>query len=134
MLVERHRKKPSIEIPTASLADIAFLLLIFFIVITKFGTDKGIDLTLPPEGAIKEIPKANILQITLDDGGALKLDGDRMSIANLEKIVTEKVLANDRLIVTVKTTRLTPYRTFMTVLDHLKKSGARKISVLEPES
>ena len=60
MLVEK-RKKIVAEIPTASLADIAFLLLIFFLVITKIGTDKGIDLVLPAEGGVVCLPPGRYL-------------------------------------------------------------------------
>ena len=48
------------EIPTASMADIAFLLLIFFLVTTTIDMDKGLGLVLPPKGEEKEIPKRNI--------------------------------------------------------------------------
>ena len=48
------------EIPTASMADIAFLLLIFFLVTTTIDMDKGLGLVLPPEGETIEIKKKNI--------------------------------------------------------------------------
>ena len=38
------------EIPTSSMADIAFLLLIFFLVTTTIDTDKGLGIVLPPPG------------------------------------------------------------------------------------
>lgn len=132
MFVEKRRKYTS-EISTASMADIAFLLIIFFIVITKFGTDKGIDLTLPPEGSIKEIPKNNIMSITMDDAGAVILDGKAVILGQVQSLVKSIAESNDRLVVTVKTTRKTPYRNFIAVMDQLKEAGVRKISVLEPD-
>ena len=48
------------EIPTSSMADIAFLLLIFFLVTTTIDIDKGLGLVLPPEGETIEINKKNI--------------------------------------------------------------------------
>ena len=45
------------EIPSGSMADIAFLLLIFFLVTTTIDMDKGLGLVLPPKGEEKEIPK-----------------------------------------------------------------------------
>ncbi|HNC49561.1 MAG TPA: biopolymer transporter ExbD, partial [bacterium] len=102
-------------------------------VITKFGTDKGIDLTLPPEGSIKEIPKNNIMSITMDDAGAVVLDGKAVILGQVQSLVKTIAEANDRLVITVKTTRKTPYRNFIAVMDQLKEAGVRKISVLEPD-
>ena len=49
------------EIPTSSMADIAFLLLIFFLVTTTIDTDKGLGIVLPPPGDMEiEIRKENI--------------------------------------------------------------------------
>lgn len=132
MFVERRRKITS-DIPTASLADIGFLLIIFFLVITKFGTDKGIDLLLPPDGAIKEIPKSNIISIIINDSGELKIDNLVYPVDRVKGVVGAKAAANDLQVVTVKTTRQTPYATFIAVMDQLKASGVRKISVLEPD-
>ena len=52
------------EIPSGSMADIAFLLLIFFLVTTTIDMDKGLGLVLPPKGEEKEIPKKNICELT----------------------------------------------------------------------
>lgn len=45
------------EIPTSSMADIAFLLLIFFLVTTTIDMDKGLGMVLPAEGEEIEINK-----------------------------------------------------------------------------
>ena len=56
------------EIPTSSMADIAFLLLIFFLVTTTIDTDKGLGIVLPPPGDMEiEIRKENILNCLIND-------------------------------------------------------------------
>ena len=45
----KRRTKRTAEIPTASMADIAFLLLIFFLVTTTIDVDSGIYMQLPPK-------------------------------------------------------------------------------------
>src|SRR5690625_1408632 len=47
-LLDKRRSRPSADIPSSSLADIAFLLLIFFLVTTTIDVDTGIGMTLPP--------------------------------------------------------------------------------------
>lgn len=132
MLVEK-RKTSSAEIPTGSLADMAFLLLIFFLVVTTIGSDKGIDLVLPPEGDVKPIPMKNIMNILVNDNGDILIDEEPRLVNQVKDIVKDRVAKNDKLIVSVKTTRATPYRVFIAVLDQLKQADARKISIAEPD-
>ncbi len=49
-VLNQKKSKVSDEIPTASMADIAFLLLIFFLVTTVFPKDKGLSVVLPEQG------------------------------------------------------------------------------------
>jgi biopolymer transport protein ExbD len=73
----RTKKKELSEISQSSLADIAFLLLIFFIATTIFPTEKGIPLVLPGSTAVKKpIPRKNVLQITTDAQGSIFLNGE----------------------------------------------------------
>jgi biopolymer transport protein ExbD len=132
MLVEK-RQRTTAEIPTGSMADIAFLLLIFFIVITTVGTDKGIDLVLPPEGEVKEIPKTNIMNILLNDRGDILVDEESRFMNQIKDIVKDKIAKNDKIIISVKTTKATPYRVYVAVLDQLKQAEAKKISIAEPD-
>ena len=62
----RNRRFKGGEIPTGSMADIAFLLLVFFLVTTTIDTDKGLGIVLPPAGDVEiEIKKKNILNLSL---------------------------------------------------------------------
>ena len=51
MSVMREKSRPSDSIPTSSMADIAFLLLVFFLVTTVFPKDRGLAIALPQEEA-----------------------------------------------------------------------------------
>jgi len=89
------------EIPTASMADIAFLLLIFFLVTTTIDMDKGLGLVLPPKGEEKEIPKRNISNILINARGDILLDKEPIQIRDIRQVVREKMAANDKLIFSV---------------------------------
>lgn len=130
----KKRPKEDVEIPSASLADIAFLLLIFFLVCTTIDVDKGLRLVLPPPDVTEEkIPKKNILNILINDAGEVLLDNEVVNVRDVERIVREKLNENDKLIISVKTTRLTKYKVYIEVLDQLKKADATRISIAEPE-
>ena len=83
------------EIPTSSMADIAFLLLIFFLVTTTIDMDKGLGLVLPAEGEEIEINKKNILNCLINSSGNVLLGGDPVEIRNLSRTVRQKIAENN---------------------------------------
>lgn len=132
MLVEKKKKRSS-DIPTASLADIAFLLLIFFLVTTTIDVDKGIGLTLPAKGETTEVRKENIANLLINAQGEVALDNEPIEIPQIESAIRQKIRQNEKLIVSVKADRDTEYRVYVRVLDQLKLAGASRISIAEPE-
>ena len=120
------------EIPTASMADIAFLLLIFFLVTTTIDMDKGLGLVLPPKGEEKEIPKRNISNILINARGDILLDKEPIQMRDIRQVVREKMAANDKLIFSVKTHPKAGNQAYVNVLDQLKMANAKRISIAEP--
>ena len=119
------------EIPTASMADIAFLLLIFFLVTTTIDMDKGLGLVLPPKGEEKEIPKRNISNILINARGDILLDKEPIQMRDVRQVVREKMAVNDKLIFSVKTHPKAKYQAYVNVLDQLKMANATRISIAE---
>ena len=119
------------EIPTASMADIAFLLLIFFLVTTTIDMDKGLGLVLPPKGEEKEIPKRNISNILINARGDILLDKEPIQMRDIRQVVLEKMAVNDKLIFSVKTHPKARYQAYVNVLDQLKMANATRISIAE---
>ena len=94
MMVDKKKKRTS-EIPTSSLADIAFLMLIFFLVTTTIDVDKGIGLVLPPKGETKEVAKKNIVNLLVNAEGKVMIDEQIVEIPMIRNIIQSK-LAQDR--------------------------------------
>lgn len=132
MVVEKKKERSS-EIPTSSLADIAFLLLIFFLVTTTIDVDKGIGLVLPPKGEAKEVSKKNITNLLINEEGSVMIDEQISDIRNIKNIIRDKIAQNPNIIVSVKTDERTKYQYYIQVLDQLKQANAKKISIAEPE-
>jgi len=128
------KKNREVVIPTASLADIAFLLLIFFLVSTTINTDKGIGIVLPPAGSSKPVPKKNICNVLINASGQVLMGGENISIPRIKDEAQRRIAENENLIFSVKTARETLYEIYIEVLDQLKLAGARKISIAEPET
>jgi len=137
-VIQRNRKRVMPEIPTASMADIAFLLIVFFLVTTTMNQDKGLSLHLPGMGETKEVQQKNICNIWINDQDQIAFfeedDLTPVDFANLRAEVEQRLAANPKLIVSLKSQRGSTYRMFVDVLDELKLSGAQRISIAAPEA
>ncbi|MCU0643594.1 MAG: biopolymer transporter ExbD [bacterium] len=132
MMVEKKKTRTT-TIPTATLPDVAFLLLLFFLVTTTIDVDKGLSLVLPPKGETKEVSKKNILNILINAEGKVMVDDAEMEISMLKTVIQNKIAENPNIILSVKTDANTSYRDYIRVLDQLKQANAKKISIAEPE-
>jgi len=121
------------EIPTSSMADIAFLLLIFFLVTTTIDIDKGLGLVLPAEGEEIEIKKKNILNCLINSSGMVLLGGERVNLKDVSRIVKEKLRENNKLIISVKTHEKTRYKDYVAIIDQLKIADATRISIADTD-
>lgn len=114
------------------MADIAFLLLVFFLVVTTIDVDTGIGLTLPPIPDDVEPPpvlERNMLRILVNAQGMILLDDEPVSIAEVEERVLDFVdnPTNDQTlsespndaIVSIMTDRRTPYNVYIDMLDEV---------------
>jgi biopolymer transport protein ExbD len=129
------KSKVSDEIPSSSMADIAFLLLIFFLVTTTFPKDKGLAIVLPESGETQEVSQKNILHIIVSTTGAVTIrrgESQQEQVVrpdDVEAIWRQDVAQNENLIAAVKTDPNAPYRFMVDVLDALQSAGAERISL-----
>ena len=79
-VLNNKKSKVSDEVPSASMADIAFLLLIFFLVTTTFPKDKGLAIVLPEEAEEIQVSQKNILHIIIQANGIVDLATMHMSL------------------------------------------------------
>ncbi len=121
------------EINSSSMADIAFLLLVFFLVTTTISMDKGINIVLPADGEQKEIPKTNITNILINESGKVLLDDIPTLIKDIRGIAEKKMAANDKMIFSVQSHSKTKYNDYLKVLDQLKMAKATRISIANPD-
>jgi biopolymer transport protein ExbD len=137
-VIQRNQKRVLPEIPTASMADIAFLLIVFFLVTTTMNQDKGLSLHLPGMGETEEVQQKNICNIWINDEDQIAFfeedDLTPVDFANLRAEVEQRLAANPKLIISLKSQRGSTYRMFVDVLDELKLTGAQRISIAEPEA
>lgn len=135
MAMLNPKSKVSSDIPDASMADIAFLLLIFFLTTTVFNEEKGLPIVLPEAAEEVAVSQRNVLHIIIQPNGIVEIKrGESVQVqqvrpADVEAIWRQDVAANPNLIAAVKTHPDAPYRFMVDVLDALQTAGAERISL-----
>jgi biopolymer transport protein ExbD len=131
LLKKKPRKAP--EIPTSSMADIAFLLLIFFLVTTTIDVDTGIGMVLPPklDELIDPPPvkERNMLKILVNETGFVLLEDKPSQVTLIREQVVKHVTNfgsdinySERpgvAVISIKTSGKTPYNSYIEVLDEV---------------
>lgn len=135
-------KRAAPEVNAGSMADIAFLLLIFFLVTTTIETDTGINRKLPPMDDNQEdviIKQKNIFTVLVNGKDELLVEDERMNLKDLRKAAVE-FLDNggdgtcdychgkknpassdnpDKAIISLKNARETSYKMYVSVQNEL---------------
>ena len=128
-MLTKPRRNAMQEVNSSSMSDIAFLLLVFFLVTTTISLDKGISLILPAEGNEMEVNKNNIVNVLINDQGGVMFDDKPTPIKDIKRKSIDRINQNEKIIFSVLTTKRTKYKYYIEVLDQLKQAGATKISI-----
>lgn len=127
MIKKKQTREVSIE--AGSMADITFLLLLFFLVTTTIDVDTGIYLTLPeyvpPEEQIQqEMSSEQLITVNINEEGLVLVSGERMEIPNIQAFlvpkITQRIENKNKLIVSIKTARGTNYNLYIEAMDAIK--------------
>jgi len=134
----RFKKRSSISadmVGESSMSDVAFLLLVFFIVSTTFP-EVGLPLILPSaSGDVTQVKRDNVMQIVTARSGAhfVDLDETPTELPRIKQIVTQRVRDNESLIISLETHPEAPYADMiealdvvMLVYDELDAAGIRR--------
>lgn len=133
--LRRPKRRVAIRIDMTPMVDIAFLLLIFFMVTTVFRKPQAMEVNLPPAGAKVEVPESNVL--TLFVGKDLRYfyklaTGPMVStrLADLGQLFSDNLRLNPELIVLVKLDRLAKYETMVDIMDELEIAEMSRFSLI----
>ncbi|MEO0156385.1 MAG: biopolymer transporter ExbD [candidate division WOR-3 bacterium] len=127
-IIRRFTRTP--EIPTASTADVAFLLILFFMVTTVFrATTLNLKLTLPKAKSTERILiRRNITHIFIDNNGRVFIDDSLVPKERVSTRIAPKIAENSELVTILNIHEDIDYGTVDVVLDQLKEARAFKIT------
>ena len=128
MALER-RSKVEVRIPTASMADIAFLLLIFFMVSTTFVRYRGLPVELPEAEKIQRIEtRRNLVYIWITKDGKICVNDMLADLNSLEDMMSRRMRENPRTIVSLRADEEVPYGKVSDVLQVLRRAEALRVN------
>ena len=97
MKIKRRRKSTFIE--TSASSDLAFLLIIYFLVIAGFNINEGFLMNLPIKGSTRFILRDDLMRFEMDDAGKLFLAEKEISIQEAERQIGSAITVNPNMAV-----------------------------------
>ena len=128
-----RKKRVEDGIPTASMADVAFLLLIFFLSTTRFDMKNGLGIILPgptnQDTERRRIRDENLTRILINREGQIAMNNEIVTLQELESSVRTTVIENPEMVYMLRIDRQSSYVNMVNVLDRLRVAGAERINL-----
>lgn len=125
------KKSQGPEIPTASMADIAFLLIVFFMVTSAFSVTRGLEFQLPRQDNI-DTTQEEAIHIHIIPAGSdciFEVDKQQMALSDIQRYIEPKLARNPNKFVIIDPDPDAPYRCMVDAFDELKLAQVKNISI-----
>jgi biopolymer transport protein ExbD len=110
------------------MADIAFLLLIFFMVTTIFKMEDGLQISLPRAETAAKQKREQIMRVWIDAAGYISIQDKLVRVHQIRDIMTNALSENPVLIVAFNADHRTPAGIVHEVMEQLKEANAIRVS------
>jgi biopolymer transport protein ExbD len=132
--VRRYSDKQALstlsEINVTPLIDLAFVLLIIFMITTPL-LERSMDLIVPTSQAAEgAVDPAKVLTVSIDKNNVLMLDKQEVTFAELEERLTALHASDPQTAVVVRPHRELPVQRFISVMDVIARAGITKVGVM----
>jgi biopolymer transport protein ExbD len=115
-----RKKRPGADGSSAS-SDIAFLLIIYFIVIAGFNVNKGFLMNLPAKDSSRLILKEDLLRFELDDAGSIIFQGNTVGRAEAEQAIRAGISGNPNIAVILTISPKAPWQQVVSFVESAQK-------------
>lgn len=124
-----RKSKVGSAIPTASMADISFLLLVFFMVSTVFVRYRGVPVELPQAEKIEKLEsRRNVLQVWVSSEGQVSIEDRIVPLNEVGKVVHRHLTANPRLIISLRGDKDSEFGVISDVMEEMRKVEALRVN------
>lgn len=125
----KKKSKVSDEIPTSSMPDIVFMLLLFFMVTTVFRQSSGLPVDLPVAKKIEKLEaKKNVTSIWAKSRDEISIDDKLVKVDDIAQIMYQKRVENARLIVSLKFDQTVNMGVVTDIHEELREVEALKVN------
>ena len=125
----RVKTKTKSEIPTASMPDIIFMLLVFFMVTTVLREFEGLPVTLPSAKQIQKLKsKRNTAHIFVSRDGLISIDDRLVPVLRVRNIVYAKLVERPKLTISLKADQSTPMNLISDIHTELRHANTLKVN------
>ena len=133
--LRRPKRRVGIRIDMTPMVDIAFLLLIFFMVTTVFRKPQAMEVNLPPADAVVEVPESNVMTLYVRANESIyyrKATGPLVSTSmkDVRRVLLDEHEINPELIVLVKVNRTARYEAMVDMMDELELAEMTRFSLI----
>ena len=124
-----RKTKISSEIPTSSMPDIIFMLLIFFMVTTVLREYSGLPVNIPKAEKIEKLKgKRHTAHIWISKEGLVSINDRLFAIQDVAKIMYEKRVSDPQLIVSLKADEEAKMELISSIHEELREADALKLN------
>ncbi len=117
------------DINITPLLDLAFVLLIIFVITTPL-LEQGINVQLPAGGVTdKPLEKSDIKTVEVSPQGRYMLDGRLMRLDDIDKVLTQTFKTNPNMVVYIRADEDGPYKLVADILGRCEQRGITRISL-----
>jgi biopolymer transport protein ExbD len=126
----KRKSKAASEIPSSSLADMAFLLLIFFMVTTTFRKERKQEVVFPEAEATQKLeePRKDVLHIYVLTDGTIFINDQNVPPENVGAVVRPIATENRGLVAMLRSDRDVQYNRIDNILKELAQAGAYRVA------
>ena len=125
----RRRVRHHNVIPTASMADIAMLLLIFFLSTTIIQSHDSSQVRLPGATAGESLLEETAIRVALSRGGAVTLNDAPIALVDVGSVLGDRLARNPELLVSLHADARAPYETVALLIEELKAARAPRVAL-----
>jgi len=125
----KHKKDLNISIPTASMPDIIFMLIFFFMVTTVMRQYSGLSVMLPKAKQIEKLTsKIHVTQLWISKEEMVSIDGKLMNVQSIRTILYDKRTKDPQLVVSIRADEKVNMSLMSSVHKELRLADALKVN------
>ena len=127
----KTKSKASTAIPASAMSDIAFLLIIFFMITTVFNKEQGLDIALP-EATKPKVLEQTVIHVAIEkgsDGSIIALEGKLIALEQLSALIMAERMRKPNTYVVLKADESIPYSVIKKILDRIQEGYVNKVAL-----